>query len=76
MATTTATYTLRATVVQITLDPITSAVTVTGRIEIDGTSIYVKQHQENVTALMSQQQIDAALLLVAGAQVWIDSKLP
>ena len=70
------TYTLRAVVKQVLLDPVSSAVILSGDIVMVETNNVIAQYQENVTALMNQAQIDAALLLVSGAQGWIDTKLP
>jgi len=76
MATVQHIYTLQAVVKQVLLDPVSSAVILSGDIVMVETNNVIAQYQENVTALMNQAQIDAALLLVAGAQGWIDTKLP
>jgi len=79
MAQTEVTVTMESVLTGIRLDPITSRVTVDGYIRVATNGHYsgtrMESFNDDVTDLMSPEQVAAALLLVAGAQGYIDSKL-
>jgi hypothetical protein len=70
------TVTVTSIVTSIAINPVSNRVTVAGALQVSGGEGLAVPYFEDVTDQMSPDQIAAALLLVAGAQAWIDSKLP
>lgn len=74
------TVTMESVLTGIRLDPVNRRVLVDGYIRVqvgaEASWARLESFSEDVTPLMSPEQVTAALLLVAGAQAWIDSKLP
>lgn len=76
MATKQVTVTLQSKVLSIDIDVANQRLRLSGALVVDGTATQVQAFTEDVTALLTAEDIAAVTLLINRAQGWIDSKLP
>lgn len=70
------TITLESKVLNIQIDVANKRLTLSGALVVSGTATQVLTHTEDVTALLTPEDIAAITLIVNRAQQWIDAKMP